>query len=65
MVLHKEVVPSKYNDGNTFYVGRLQSFQGEQSYELPEGLDINQYKAVIIYCKKYNVTFASSQIMQL
>jgi len=41
----------------TMYVdlGRLRAFKGSQNYEIPAGLDLKQYKSVIIWCEHFRV----------
>jgi len=38
---------------NSLEVAALQSHRGAQVYEIPAGLDLNDYRAVLIHCKRF------------
>ncbi|MGK7944626.1 MAG: DM13 domain-containing protein [Microcystaceae cyanobacterium] len=40
----------------------LESFQGAQRYEIPENVDLDDFESVVIWCRKFNVTFAYSSL---
>ena len=35
-------------------VAKLKSTKGNQSYALPEGVDLTKYKSIIIHCQRYS-----------
>jgi hypothetical protein len=35
-------------------VAKLKSTNGDQSYELPEGVDLSKYKSIVIHCEQYS-----------
>ena len=49
-------------DSGALNLGRLKSNRGAQSYALPAHAELSQFKTVIIYCKKYDVTLGSSAL---
>ena len=43
-------------------LGRLQSSDGNQSYEIPEGVDLSKYDKVLIWCKAFGVLFGTAEL---
>ena len=43
-------------------VGALKGNIGDQNYELPSDLDLNKYRAVTIWCKRFSVNFATASL---
>ena len=43
-------------------VGALKGNIGDQNYELPSDLDLNKYRAVTIWCKRFGVNFATAPL---
>ena len=43
-------------------VGALKGNIGDQNYELPSELDLNKYRAVTIWCKRFSVNFATAPL---
>jgi electron transfer DM13 len=43
-------------------VGVLKGNIGDQNYELPSDLDLNKYRAVTIWCKRFGVNFATAPL---
>lgn len=62
VLLHKEAVPESYDSSNYVSLGEIKSFQGEQWYEIPEGVDVNSFKSVSIWCRDFDVTFGFAPI---
>lgn len=62
VVLHSEVVPQSYTDQNSIILSRLMAYEGMQVYPIPNNLNLDFFKAVIIYCLKYDVTFGSAPL---
>lgn len=46
-------------------LGKLKGNKGSQNYEIPEQIDLSQYRYVIIYCKPFHVTFATAKLTGL
>jgi hypothetical protein len=45
-------------------VGALKGNIGDQNYELPSDLDLNKYRAVTIWCKRFGVNFTTAPLNQ-
>jgi hypothetical protein len=43
--------------GEYFQIAPLKGNIGDQNYELPAGIDLDQYKSVVIWCRTFNVVF--------
>ncbi len=43
-------------------LGRLKGNIGNQNYEVPDGTDLEQYKSVVIWCRRFNVAFGASPL---
>jgi Electron transfer DM13 len=43
-------------------VGALKGNIGDQNYELQSDLDLNKYRAVTIWCKRFSVNFATAPL---
>jgi len=43
-------------------VGKLKATAGETTYTLPAGLNLGQFKAVVIYCKSFGVIFGYANL---
>lgn len=44
--------------GDFINLGRLKGNEGNQNYEIPQGVDVSEYKSVIIWCKAFSVLFS-------
>jgi hypothetical protein len=60
--LHVYLSPSKDSGSNGVDLGALQSISGEQSYNVPDGVNPNDYDFVLIYCKPFGVVFAYAEL---
>ncbi len=45
-------------------LGSLKGNKGDQNYEVPSDVDLNKYKAVTIWCRRFNVNFATAPLSQ-
>jgi hypothetical protein len=45
-------------------LGLLKGNQGDQNYDLPAAVDLNQYQAVIIYCERFHAIFGVARLEQ-
>jgi hypothetical protein len=43
-------------------LGKLKGTQGDQNYEIPAGLDLEKYRAVTIWCRRFNVNFGTAPL---
>ena len=43
-------------------LGRLQSSNGDQSYEIPADVDLSKYDKVLIWCKAFGVLFGTAEL---
>lgn len=57
LLLHQESNPKSYSPESFELVSQLKSTSGQQQYEIPNGIDIKKYQSIVIWCKKFNVTF--------
>lgn len=58
IILHRDSrIPVQVNEQDYITLAPLKSFDGQQRYALPNDLDLNQFKSVGIWCRKFNVTF--------
>lgn len=44
-------------------LGPLKGNIGDQNYDLPEEVDLNKYRAVTIWCRRFGVNFATAPLM--
>ncbi len=42
-------------------LGKMQSTNGKQSYSIPAGTDLEQFKFVLIWCQQFSVLFGKSE----
>ncbi|MBD0403813.1 DM13 domain-containing protein [Flammeovirga sp. EKP202] len=50
-------------NGNGFIdLGLMQSTTGEQSYNIPAGVDYTKNKYVLVWCKQYSVLFGYAEV---
>jgi hypothetical protein len=43
-------------------LGKLKGTEGDQNYEIPAGLDLEKYRAVTIWCRRFSVNFATAPL---
>ena len=56
---------SEIKDGGFVDLGKLKGNQGNQNYEIPDDVDIQAYKSVVIYCKPFQVIFSVAPLQDL
>ncbi len=44
-------------------LGKLKSTSGKQTYEIPDGTDIDQFKFVLIWCQQFSVLFGKAEAL--
>ena len=57
VILHRQDSPKSYAKANYVNLGRLKKVSGQQMYLIPSGVDVAQFKSVVIWCRKFNATF--------
>lgn len=60
--------PDAWSDGAVdsaefISLGRLKGNRGNQNYDLPSGVDLDRYRAVSIWCRRFRVNFATAALM--
>jgi len=43
-------------------LGRLKAFSGSQNYPVPEGVDLRDYKSLVIWCEQFNVLISPAAL---
>ena len=43
-------------------LGKLKGTQGDQNYDIPAGLDLQKYRAVTIWCRRFSVNFGTAPL---
>lgn len=43
-------------------LGALKGNQGDQNYDLPATVDLNEYQAVVIYCERFHAIFGTARL---
>jgi len=44
-------------------LGQLKGNVGDQTYQIPEGTDVNAYGSVVIWCEQFGVLFSPASLM--
>jgi hypothetical protein len=44
-------------------LGALKGTQGNQNYDIPDHLDLEKYRAVTVWCRRFGVNFATAPLM--
>lgn len=63
------VAASDAKDNDTVKNGRpvelapLKGNIGDQNYDLPEGVDLKDYKSVVVWCNRFGVNFGAAPLM--
>lgn len=58
IVYRGATVPTKgLSEQNYITLDTLESFDGEQRYAIPAGVEVEEYGSVAIWCREFNVTF--------
>lgn len=51
-----------FDDGRHHEVSRLRGNRGSQVYDLPPALDLDEYRSVTIWCKRFAVSFGAAEL---
>ena len=63
IILHKnKVVASSISEKDYISLAPIQSFSGNQRYEIPENVNLDDYASVAVWCEDFNVTFGYAQL---
>ncbi|MBE9041571.1 DM13 domain-containing protein [Oscillatoriales cyanobacterium LEGE 11467] len=58
VILYRDgVVPLNVSEQDYVTLAPLESFNGGQRYEIPANIDLEDFDAVAIWCRQFNVTF--------
>ena len=63
VLLATEPLPTNRHDlGDYLELGPLKGNVGDQNYEIPEDTEVERYASVVIYCKPFQVVFATATL---
>jgi Electron transfer DM13 len=70
VILHRSpdvigsTVPPAYpiKEGDYVLLASLKRFSGAQSYTIPTGIDLADYRSAAIWCRKFNATFGAARL---
>jgi len=51
-----------YDDGRAIALGDLKATNGNQNYEIPDGVDLGGLRSVVIWCDRFNVAFGTAPV---
>lgn len=57
VLLHQDEVPEAYTAESYVSLGELQQIEGTQRYAIPEGVNPDDFRSVVIWCRQFNATF--------
>ncbi len=52
----------KYDEGRSVQLGELTATAGTHHYEVPAGADLDGFRSVVIWCKRFSVAFGSAPL---
>ena len=63
IILHKNSnVPANIKEGNYITLAKIKSFKGAQTYEIPQDVNLDDFKSVGIWCEEFNATFGYASL---
>ncbi len=64
VILSKEVPTSTFAGvgDDMIDLGLLKGNVGNQNYEIPDDVDLDEYQSIVIYCVPFGVTFSSAEL---
>ena len=63
VILHRNSrIPLNIKEGNYITLAPIKSFNGAQRYEIPDNLNLADYKSVGIWCREFNATFGYASL---
>ena len=57
-------VPANIKEGNYITLQAIKSFKGAQVYEIPEDINLDEFKSVGIWCEEFNATFGYASLQK-
>ena len=65
VILHKSSnVPGNIKEGNYITLAPIKSFNGAQTYEIPDNVNLDDFKSVGIWCEEFNATFGYASLQK-
>ena len=52
----------KYDEGRSVGLGELKATDGNQNYAVPDDVDLDGLRSVVIWCKRFSVAFGSAPL---
>jgi Electron transfer DM13 len=43
-------------------LGRLKANEGNQNYEIPDGVDLDRYASVVVWCRRFTYAFGAAPL---
>ncbi len=65
LLLHKNNPPKGFDQGDYVTLGELKSFNGTQVYQVSQGVALDEYNSVVVWCKKFNIVFGAAHLEHL
>jgi len=63
VILHRNsTLPVKLDEADYITLASLKGFSGAQRYAIPNSVNLDNFQAVGIWCKKFNVTFGYASL---
>ncbi|MGV9881770.1 DM13 domain-containing protein [Streptomyces sp. NPDC003006] len=56
---------SVFDDGAYDSLGKLKGNKGDQNYALPDGLDLDRFTSVSIWCDRFDVSFGAAELRRV
>jgi hypothetical protein len=51
-----------FDDGDHHDLGEIKGNRGNQNYELPDGLDLDRFRSVSLWCDRFDVSFGAAEL---
>lgn len=62
LVQSSELTSPQLDEGRYLLLGELQANRGEQRYEIPQGVNLEEFGSVAIWCRQFNTTFGYAKL---
>jgi hypothetical protein len=62
LTANKAAGPEDKFDDEYVSLGRLKGNQGDQNYELPDGVDTERFSTLVIWCDRFNSAFGAADL---
>lgn len=57
VLLHRDRQPKDYQPQKFVSLGHIQKFSGTQRYTIPDNVNLAEFRAVVVRCRLFSVTF--------